>query len=53
MQTLGWMNQKLESCLSGERAKTSDMQMTTLIVESEKELHSLLIGVKRRVKKLA
>ena len=27
-KTLGWMNQKLESSLSGERAKTSDMQMT-------------------------
>ena len=27
---LGWMNQKLESRLSGERAKTSDMQMTPL-----------------------
>ena len=52
-KTLGWMNQKLESSLSGERAKTSDMQMTTLMVESEKELYSLLIGLKRRVKKLA
>ena len=52
-KTLGWMNQKLESSLSGERAKTSDMQMTTLMVESEKELYSLLIGLNRRVKKLA
>ena len=48
------MNQKLESRLLGEISTTSDMQIdTTLIAESEEELKSLLIRVKRRVKKLA
>ena len=50
----GWMNHKLESRLLGEISITSDMQMTpTLMAESEEELKSLLMKVKRRVKKLA
>ena len=48
------MKQKLESRLLGEISTTSDTEMhTTLIAESEEELKSLLIRVKRRVKKLA
>ena len=43
---LDWMKHKLESRLLGEVSITSDM------AESE-ELNSLLMKVKRRVKKLA
>ena len=45
------MKHKLESGLLGEISITSDMQMTpTLMAESEEELKSLLMKVKRRVK---
>ena len=42
----GWVNQKLESKLPGEISTTSDMQMITLLAESEEELKSLLMKVK-------
>ena len=44
---MDWMKHKLESRLLGEISITSDMQMkTTLMVESEDELKSLLRKVK-------
>ena len=44
---LGWMYHKLESRLPGEISTTSDMHNgTTLMVESEEELKSLLMKVK-------
>ena len=44
----GWMKHKLESRLPGEVSITSDMQMhTTLMAESEDELKSLLMKVKK------
>ena len=43
---LDWMKLKLESRLLGEISRTSDMQMTPLIAESEEELKSLLMKVK-------
>ena len=44
----GWMKHKLESRLSGEISITSDMQIdTTLMAESEEELNSLLMKVKK------
>ena len=44
----GWMKHKLESRLSGEISITSDMQIdTTLMAESEEELKSLLMKVKK------
>ena len=46
-EMLGWMNHKLESRLPGETSTT------TLMAEREEELKSLLMKVKRRVKKLA
>ena len=48
----GWMTHKLESRLPGEISTTSNMQKlylrydTTLMVESEEELKSLLMRVK-------
>ena len=42
---LDWMKQKLESRLPGEMSITSDMQMTTLMAESEEELKDLLMKV--------
>ena len=49
---LGWMKHKLESRLPGETSITSDMQNdTTLMVESEEELKSLLIKVKEESEK--
>ena len=42
----GWMKHKLESRLPGEISITSDMQITTLMAESEEELKSLLMKVK-------
>ena len=48
---LGWMKHKLDPRLPGEISTTSDMQMTP--PESEEELKSLLMRVKRRMKKLA
>ena len=50
----GWMKHKLESRLQGETSITSDMQVISpLVAESEEELKSLLMKVRRRVKKLA
>ena len=43
---LGWKKHKMESRLPGEISRTSDMQMTTLMAESEEELKSLLMKVK-------
>ena len=52
-ETLDWKKHKLESRFLGEISITSDMQMTTLMAESEEELKSLLMKVtKRRAKKL-
>ena len=48
---LGWRKHKLESRLLGEILITSDMQMTTLISESEEELKSLLMKVKEESEK--
>ena len=50
VKMLGWMKHKLEPRLPGETSITSDMQMTPLMTESEKELKSLLMKRKRRVK---
>ena len=47
---LGWKKHKLESRLLGEISITSDMQMTSLMVESEEELKSLLMKVKEESK---
>ena len=46
MRNAGWKKQQLESRLPGEISITSDMQDTTLMVESEKELKGLLMKVK-------
>ena len=43
---LDWMKHRLESRLPGEISVTSDMQMTTLMAESEEKLKSLLMKVK-------
>ena len=48
---MGWKKHKLESRLLGEILITSDMQMTTLISESEEELKSLLMKVKEESEK--
>ena len=40
------MKHKLESKLLGEISITSDMQMTTLMAESEEELKTLLMKMK-------
>ena len=49
---LGWRKHKLESRFLGETSITSDMQNdTTLMVESEEELKSLLIKVKEESEK--
>ena len=45
-EMLGWMNYKLDTRLSGEISTTSDIQMTTLMAESEEELKSLLMKIK-------
>ena len=53
-ETRGWMKHKLESRLTGEiinNLRYADD--TTLMAESAEELKSLLMKVKRRVKKLA
>ena len=46
---LGWKKHELESRLLGEISITSDMQMTTLMAESE-EIKSLLMKVKQESK---
>jgi len=43
---LSWMKHKLESRLLGEISITSDMQMTSLMADSEEEPKSLLMKVK-------
>ena len=48
---LGWMKQKLESRLPGKISVTSDADDTTLMVESEEELNSLLMKVKEESEK--
>ena len=48
---LGWKKHKLESRLPGEISITSDMQMT-LMAESEEELKSLLMKVKKESEKV-
>ena len=48
---LGWMNHKLESRLLREITTISDMQDTTLMAESEKELMSLLMRMKEENEK--
>ena len=49
----GWMKHKLESRLPREISITSDMQVmiTTLMLESEEELKSLLMKVKEESEK--
>ena len=47
------MKYKLESRLLGEISITSDMQIVTLMPESEEELESLLMKVKEKSEKLA
>ena len=51
-EMLGWMKHKLESRLLGEISITSDIQVTTLMAESEEELKSLLMKVKEESKKV-
>ena len=52
-EMLGWMKQKLESRLPGEKSITSDMQMTPpLMAESKEELKSLLMKVKEESEKI-
>ena len=46
---LGWMNHKLESRLPGEVSTTSDDTM--LMTESEEEIKSLLMKVKKESEK--
>ena len=47
----GWMKHKPESGLPGEMSVTLDMQMTTLMTESEEKLKSLLMMVKEESEK--
>ena len=49
---LGWKKHKLESRLLGEISITSDMQMATLMAESEEKLKSLLMKVKEESEKV-
>ena len=49
---LSWMKHKLESRLLGEISITSDMQMTSLMAESEEEPKSLLMKVKEESEKV-
>ena len=48
----GWIKHKLESRLLGKISVTSDMQMTTLLAESEEELNSLLMKAKEESEKV-
>ena len=50
---MGWRKHKLESRLLREISITSDMQMMTLMAESEEKLKSLLMKVKEESKKLS
>ena len=47
----GWVKHKLESRLPGEISTTSDMQMTSLMVESKKEFKSPVMKVKEKNEK--
>ena len=47
----GWMKHKPESGLPGEMSVTLDMQMTTLMTESEEKLKTLLMKVKEESEK--
>ena len=49
---LGWMKHKLESRLPGEILVTSFTDDTTLLAESEEELKSLLMKVKKESEKV-
>ena len=49
---LSWMKHKLESRLLGEISITSNMQMTSLMAESEEEPKSLLMKVKEKSEKV-
>ena len=49
---LSWKKHKLESRLLGEISISSDMQMTTLMAESKKELKSPLMKVKEENEKV-
>ena len=51
-EMLGWMKHKLESRLLGEISITSDMQMTSLMADSEEEPKSLLMKVKEESQKV-
>ena len=52
-ETLGWKKHKLESRLLVEISITSDMQIgTTLMTETEEELKSLLMKVKKESEKV-
>ena len=48
----GWMKHKLELRLKGEIPITSDMQITIFMAESEEELKSLLMKVKKDSEKV-
>ena len=48
----GWKKHKLESRLLGEISITSDMDDTTLMIESKEELKSLLMKVKEESEKV-
>ena len=47
----GWKKHKLESRLLGEISITSDMDDTTLMIESKEELKSLLMKSERGERK--
>ena len=51
-EMLDWIKHKLESRLPGEISITSDMQMTPPLSESEEELKSLLMKVKKESEKV-
>ena len=50
-EMLGWMNHRLESRLPGEINNLRYADDTTLMAESEEELKSLLVRVKKESKK--
>ena len=52
MRNAGLEETQAESRLPGEISITSDMQMTTLMAESEEELKSLLMKVKVETEKV-
>ena len=50
-ETLDWKKHKLESRLPGEISVTSDMQICTLMAESEEKLKNLLMKMKEESEK--